>query len=121
MSVVYVVDSNFFIQAHRVTYLLDVVPSFWNKVKELANAVRIISIDKVKKEIFKNDDDLKDWCKNNLSPDFWKDSSQNPLEYKDCCLGSFTNQPLHSKCNSGIFRYRRSRCIFIGIYFCRHY
>lgn len=81
MSVVYVVDTNFFIQAHRVTYPLDVVPSFWNKVKQLADSGKIISIDKVKKEIFNNDDDLKDWCKNNLSPDFWKDSNQNPLEY----------------------------------------
>ncbi len=81
MSHVYVVDTNFFIQAHRVTYPLDVVPSFWNKVKELADSGKIISIDKVKNEIFKNDDELKEWCKNNLPSEFWKDSSKNPLEY----------------------------------------
>jgi hypothetical protein len=81
MSFVYVVDTNFFIQAHRVTYPLDVVPSFWNKVKELADKGKIISIDKVKKEIFKNDDDLKKWCENNLSSDFWKDSNKNPIQY----------------------------------------
>jgi len=81
MSYVYVVDTNFFIQAHRVTYPLDVVPSFWNKVKELADSGKIISIDKVKKEIFKNDDELKKWCENNLATVFWKDSNQNHLEY----------------------------------------
>jgi len=81
MSFVYVVDTNFFIQAHRVSYPLDVVPSFWNRVKDLANRGKIISIDKIKKEIFNNDDELKEWCENNLSPDFWKDSNQNPLEY----------------------------------------
>jgi hypothetical protein len=81
MSYVYVVDTNFFIQAHRVTYPLDVVPSFWKKLKELADSGKIISIDKVKKEIFKNDDELKNWCENNLSSGFWKDSNQNPLEY----------------------------------------
>jgi len=81
MSYVYVIDTNFFIQAHRVTYPLDVVPSFWNKVRELAEYDKIISIDKVKKEIFNNDDELKEWCENNLSPNFWKDSNNNPLEY----------------------------------------
>jgi hypothetical protein len=81
MSYVYVVDTNFFIQAHRVTYPLDVVPSFWNKVRKLAENGKIISIDKVKKEIFNNDDELKEWCENNLSPSFWKDSNLNSLEY----------------------------------------
>jgi hypothetical protein len=58
---VYVVDSNFFIQAHRVSYPLDVAFSFWNKVKQLANDGKIISIDKVKQEIYQNEDALKQW------------------------------------------------------------
>lgn len=45
---VFVVDSNFFIQAHRHTYPLDVVRSYWDKVKDLAQDGTIISIDKVK-------------------------------------------------------------------------
>lgn len=81
MSYVYVVDTNFFIQAHRVSYPIDVVPSFWNKVRELSDAGTIISIDKVKKEIYNNEDELKDWCVNNLSSEFWKDSNKNSLEY----------------------------------------
>lgn len=66
----YVLDSNIFIQAHRSVYPLDVVPSFWNKIKALAEAGTIISIDKVKKELYKNEDDLKDWCKSSLPDDF---------------------------------------------------
>lgn len=31
--VVYVVDSNFFIEAHRANYPLDVAFSFWYKIK----------------------------------------------------------------------------------------
>ncbi len=81
MGYVYVVDTNFFIQAHRLSYPLDVVPSFWNKVKDLSDRGQIISIDKVKKEIFKNDDELKQWCANNLPPEFWRDSNENPIEY----------------------------------------
>ena len=46
---VYVVDSNFFIQAHRAHYPLDVAVSFWAKVKQLAYEGKIISIDNVKK------------------------------------------------------------------------
>ncbi len=39
----FIVDSNFFIQAHRGTYPLDVVSSFWDKVSNLAKKGKIIS------------------------------------------------------------------------------
>lgn len=78
---VYLVDSNFFIQAHRLNYPLDVAHSFWEKVKELAAAGKIISVDKVKNEIYKNEDDLKKWCVDNLPNDFFKDSSTIMSEY----------------------------------------
>ena len=41
----YVIDSNFFIQAHRESYPLDIAFSFWNKVKHLADEGKITSID----------------------------------------------------------------------------
>lgn len=77
----YIVDSNFFIQAHRATYPLDVALSFWKKVSLLANSGIIISIDKVKKELFNKNDLLEDWCKNNLPKQFFKDSSKFTNEY----------------------------------------
>ena len=55
---VYVVDSNFFIQTHRESYPLDIAFSFWKKVKQLADKGRIISIDKVKNEIYDKNDAL---------------------------------------------------------------
>lgn len=72
---IFVVDSNFFIEAHRAIYPLDVAQSFWNKVKQLADAGKIVSIDKVKKEIYDHEDALKQWCMNNLPQDFFKDTS----------------------------------------------
>jgi hypothetical protein len=78
---VYVVDSNFFIQAHRATYPLDIATSFWGKIRELAQQGTIISIDKVKKELFDKNDDLEDWCLKNLPDDFFKDSSTALREY----------------------------------------
>jgi len=79
--VVYVVDSNFFIQAHRDSYPLDIAFSFWNKVKQLADEGKIISIDKVKSEIYDKNDALEEWCKANLPEDFFKDSSPVMAEY----------------------------------------
>ena len=70
----FIVDSNFFIQAHRSIYPLDVVQSFWLKVKSLSQNGTIVSIDKVKKEIFDNsshEDELKLWCDENLPNDFF--------------------------------------------------
>ena len=78
---VYVVDSNFFIEAHRVSYPLDVAPSFWNKVKQLAKEEKIISIDKVKHEIYQNEDALKHWCLTNLPRHFFKDTSEVMAAY----------------------------------------
>ena len=72
---IFVVDSNFFIEAHRKSYPLDIVPSFWMKVKQLAEDNKIISIDKVKNELFKHEDALKQWCDANLPVDFFKDTT----------------------------------------------
>ncbi|PSJ71824.1 DUF4411 domain-containing protein [Sphingobacteriales bacterium UPWRP_1] len=72
---VYVLDSNFFIQAHRFHYPIDVAAGFWNKVRQLAEEGRVISIDKVKKELYDKNDALEDCCKNNLPEDFFKDTS----------------------------------------------
>lgn len=70
----FIVDSNFFIQAHRMHYPLDVAITFWNQVESLAKAGSIISIDKVKKELYQNDDDLKNWCQSKLPADFFKET-----------------------------------------------
>lgn len=73
----YLLDSNIFIQAHRMYYPFDVVPSFWNKILELSNNGIIISIDKVKKELCEtnNPDQLSAWCENELDNSFFSDST----------------------------------------------
>jgi hypothetical protein len=78
---IYIADSNFFIQAHRVSYPLDIAFSFWNKVKQLANSGKIISIDKVKDELFDKNDALEEWCSFNLPVDFFKDTSNEMAAY----------------------------------------
>lgn len=89
---VYVVDSNFFIQAHRMTYPIDVVPSYWKKVEQLAAGKKLISIDKVKNEIFGHNDILEDWCRNHLPSDFFADSSGAIDQYKRIVEWALTRQ-----------------------------
>lgn len=78
---IYLLDSNFFIQAHRVMYPLDIACSFWNKVKQLAEEGKIISVDKVKNELYDKNDSLEKWCKENLPTDFFKSTSGVLNEY----------------------------------------
>lgn len=79
----YVLDSNVFIQAHRMYYPFDVFPSFWKKLIELSETGQIISIDKVKMELCpeRNPDQLAQWCKNELEPSFFADTSECIEEY----------------------------------------
>jgi Domain of unknown function (DUF4411) len=73
----YLLDSNVFIQAHRMHYPFDVVPSFWDKLITLSDDDVIFSIDKVKKELYdyQNPDILGKWCHNDIKSNFFVDSS----------------------------------------------
>lgn len=50
-------------------------------MKELADTRSIISIDKVKAELYDKNDDLEAWCKTNLTNDFFHDTSAIMSEY----------------------------------------
>ncbi len=77
----YLIDTNVFIQAYKEDYPFDVAVSFWDVIKQLANDGKIFSIDKVKTELYVQDDDLKTWCQNNLPSDFFKPSQGAVGEY----------------------------------------
>lgn len=80
---IYLIDSNIFIKAHRETHPLDIHPSFWEKLKDIFDRKDICSIDKVKDELFYYEDDLKTWCKDNIEKDFWKNSAQSIIQYAE--------------------------------------
>ena len=68
----YIFDTNSFITPHRGGYNpLDVAISFWNKIHELSDTSVIMSIDKVKDELFGHDDELKNWVKETLPRNFF--------------------------------------------------
>ena len=78
---IYIADSNIFIESHRKNYPIDVAHSYWEKFKQLADQEIIISIDKVKAEIYGNEDALKQWCTASLPNDFFKDTQTVIGEY----------------------------------------
>ncbi|WP_028298874.1 DUF4411 family protein [Olivibacter sitiensis] len=71
MAFCYVLDTNFFVQAHRMYYPFDVFPTFWTKVQDLASRGIVLSIDKVRQELVHNRDELTQWVENSLPEGFF--------------------------------------------------
>lgn len=57
----YILDSNVFIEAHRRYYSFDIAPSFWRFLINKAKENKIISIDRVYKELINGKDKLAEW------------------------------------------------------------
>ncbi len=62
MSSAYVLDSNVFMEAARRYYAFDLVPPFWKALISLATNGLVISLDRVKAEIDRGKDELKEWA-----------------------------------------------------------
>lgn len=67
----YIIDTNTFITPHRGYAPIDVAVSLWNKIRSLADKGVVCSLDMVKKELYENDDDLKQWMKSNIESKFF--------------------------------------------------
>lgn len=77
----YILDTNILIYPNRVSHPMDVYPSFWEKMSGVLNRKDVISIDKVKDEIYDHKDSLSDWCKDNCKSSFWASTTISILEY----------------------------------------
>jgi predicted nucleic acid-binding protein len=60
---IYLLDTNVFIEAYRRYYGLDLCPGFWDSVAHYCEEGRLLSIDRVRAEIYEGDS-LEDWIKN---------------------------------------------------------
>lgn len=58
----YVLDSNVFMEAARRYYAFDIAPAFWHGLVAHAGNGRVCSIDRVKDEIDRGNDELKEWA-----------------------------------------------------------
>jgi hypothetical protein len=59
---VHVLDSNVFIDAKNLYYAFDVCPGFWNALVWHCSQGRLLSIDRVKAELARGNDELKEWA-----------------------------------------------------------
>ena len=66
----YVLDANIFIEAARRYYAFDIAPSFWQALLQQARDGYVLSIDRVKNEIERGNDELSKWVKNDFHPWF---------------------------------------------------
>ena len=58
----FLLDANVFIEAKRRYYAFDICPGFWEcLVWHHAESTRVLSIDRVKRELERGGDDLRDW------------------------------------------------------------
>nr|WP_298793076.1 DUF4411 family protein [uncultured Allomuricauda sp.] len=79
----FLIDANILIHAHRTTHPLDIHVTFWEKLIEVLDRLDVMSIDKVKSEIYHYEDDLCVWCKENIKKAFWKDSTTSMNHYSE--------------------------------------
>jgi hypothetical protein len=56
-------DSNIFIEAHRRRFPLDIMPVFWETIKQQAARSMIVSIREVHRELLAGKDELSAWAK----------------------------------------------------------
>lgn len=69
---VYILDTNFFISAHRYHYPLDIAVSFWEKIKLMADTGKIISTINVRNELYSYErGKVQQWCKDKLMNTFF--------------------------------------------------
>lgn len=79
----YILDTNILIHANRNSHPIDIHPTFWHKMNSILKREDVLSIDKVKSEIYYHEDNLTNWCKNNLNKTFWKSSTESIMEYAE--------------------------------------
>ena len=59
----FVLDANIFIEAHRRYYGLDLCPGFWESLRHFARRGRVLSIDRVYREMEDGGDSLWEWAR----------------------------------------------------------
>ena len=63
MSYKYLLDANVFIQANNFYYPKDIFPGFWDWIEKQNKNKVIASIDSIRNELSRGDDELSEWAK----------------------------------------------------------
>jgi hypothetical protein len=68
----YLLDSNVFMQASRQYYGFETCPGFWESLIKQHECNRVFSIKRIKLEISKGNDRLKDWVESDVPDTFFE-------------------------------------------------
>jgi hypothetical protein len=86
-NVVFVLDANVFIQAKRKYYAFDLAPKFWASLIQHAKTGSVLSIDRVKQELVKGKDELKEWAISDFAHGFASTNENDIIK----CYGEVMN------------------------------
>lgn len=75
----YVLDANVFIEAKNRYYGFDICPGFWASLIALHDARRVFSIDRIRKELVDQNDEIKDWIENQAPQSFFKKTADQAV------------------------------------------
>lgn len=91
----FVLDTNVFVEAARRYYAFDIAPKFWSELVHRAAASNIISIDRVKGELARGNDDLAQWANGQFHPYFASTADQDVINaYGNTWYGLFSRHNL---------------------------
>lgn len=76
----YVLDADVFIEAARRYYAFDIAPGFWQALIRHADNGRVMSIDRVKDEIDRGRDELKEWANDSFHDRFASTGSEDVID-----------------------------------------
>lgn len=71
----YIIDANCFIQAHRVTYPIDIFPFYWSCIAALLKDRQIYSLDIIRRELCQGGDSLSSWISSEIPEECFADES----------------------------------------------
>jgi len=83
----YVLDANVFIEAARRYYAFDIAPPFWESLVRYAAEGRIQSIDRIKKELERGNDELATWVKTDISDAFTSTDQEDIITSYTAVMG----------------------------------
>ncbi len=74
----YVLDASILMKCHRENYTFEMAPAFWRQLIEKGGK-RIVLLDKIKEEVYRNEDQLSEWLRENEYNFSIEESGQTPV------------------------------------------
>jgi len=90
---VFVLDASVFIEAARRYYAFDLAPRFWELLIQLAESGQIESIDRVRQELERGNDDLTKWASSEFHQAFASTDDQDVIASYGGIIQWVTSQP----------------------------